>query len=92
MKSRIFIINLILLISLQVLFSAENINNNQSAVIEVVDFKGIQYISAIDYSNQSKMKYIFIENKEKLIIQYTSNKIIVSLVVSRVIWLLAIVE
>ncbi len=78
MKSRIFIINLILLISLQVLFSAENINNNQSAVIEVVDFKGIQYISAIDYSNQSKMKYIFIENKEKLIIQYTSNKIIVS--------------
>ena len=78
MKLKIFIINLISLISLQVLFGAENINNNQSATIEVVRFNNIQYISAIDYANQSKMKYVFIENKEKLIIQYISNKIIVS--------------
>ena len=78
MKLKIFIINLILLISHQVLFGAENINNNQSATIEVVSFNNIQYISAIDYANQSKMKYVFIENKEKLIIQYISNKIIVS--------------
>ena len=30
------------------------------------------------YANQTKMRYIFVENKEKLIIQHMSNQIIVS--------------
>ncbi|MAV65377.1 MAG: hypothetical protein CMG00_09330 [Candidatus Marinimicrobia bacterium] len=48
------------------------------STIEISVFNDIQYISAIDYANQSSMRQIFIENKEKLVIQYESKKIILS--------------
>ena len=50
----------------------------QSQTIEVILRNEIQYISAMDYINHSNMRSLFIENKEKLIIQYLANKIIIS--------------
>ena len=48
------------------------------ATIEISDFEGISYISAIDYANESNMNQIFIENKDKLVVQHESKKIIFS--------------
>ena len=54
-------------------------SEKQSTVtLEINKFQDIQYISAIDYATDSNMKQVFIENKEKLIIQYESKKIIFS--------------
>ena len=78
MKAKIFTKKLLFLILLQFLINAESAKNTQPEAIEVVRFNNIQYISAIDYANQSKMNSVFIENKEKLIIQHISNQIIIS--------------
>ena len=78
MKLKIFIKNLILFILFQFVLAAEKGQDNKPNAIEVVNFNNVQYISAIDYANHSKMSYVFIENKEKLIIQYISNEIVVS--------------
>ncbi len=49
-----------------------------SITLEVMELNSIQYISAIDYANYSNMNQLFIDNKEKLIVQYESKKIIFS--------------
>ena len=50
----------------------------QHSKLDVNKINDVQYISAIDYANNSGMSYLFIETKNKLIIQYKSKKITIS--------------
>ena len=60
------------------LLSIIHAEKQSTITLEINEFNNIQYISAIDYASDSNMKQVFIENKEKLIIQYESKKIIFS--------------
>jgi len=53
-------------------------NSNKPITIDVSTFNNIKYLSAIEYANNSGLKHIFVDKKEKLIIQYKSKKIILS--------------
>ena len=46
--------------------------------LEVSEFNKIQYVSAVDYAENSKMNHFFIKEKEKLILQFKSKKITIS--------------
>ena len=51
---------------------------SQHSKLEINNINDRKYISAIDYANISNMKPIFIEKKNKLIIQHASKKITIS--------------
>jgi N-acetylmuramoyl-L-alanine amidase len=50
----------------------------QHSKLDVNKINDVQYISAIDYANNSGMSHLFIETKNKIIIQYKSKKITIS--------------
>ena len=47
-------------------------------ILEVKIFSEIQYVSATDYAKGCDIKYVFIDKKDKLLIQYEAKKIIIS--------------
>jgi len=51
---------------------------SESPKLEINRINNIQYFSAIDYAETSKIKTVFVKTKEKLIIQYGSKKIVLS--------------
>jgi len=55
-----------------------NAQSSKITTLEVTEFNQIQYISAKEYSDNANMKHIFIKEKEKLILQFKSKKIIIS--------------
>ena len=44
-------------------------NSNKPITIDVSTFNNIKYLSAIEYANNAGLKHVFVDKKEKLIIQ-----------------------